>query len=101
MPRRTVGVTLLVAATAAVGGCDGEPDVAITTAIPLKAPAGQNEGFIYDLCAATGTNKNAHVRVIYFHRPGKRAFTVTPFCSDILKRYGKYRDPRSSSKPAE
>lgn len=101
MPRRTVWAALLVAAVAAVGGCDGEPDVAITTAIPLQAPAGQNEGFIYDLCATTGTYKNAHVKVMYFYRPGKRAFTVVPFCSDILKRYAKYRYPGGSPKPAE
>ena len=101
MPRRIVWAALLVAAVAVVGGCDGEPDVAITTAIPLKAPAGQNEGFIYDLCATTGTYKNAHVKVMYFYRPGTPAFTVVPFCSDILKRYAKYRDAGSAPKPAE
>jgi hypothetical protein len=97
MPRKAALAALLV--VAAVAGCDGKPDVAITTAIPLKAPAGQNEGFLYDLCATTGTYKNAHVKVMYFYRPGKRAFTVVPFCSEILKRYAKYR--RGAPKPAE
>jgi hypothetical protein len=96
MPRQVVWTALLL--LAAVSGCDGKPDVAITTALSVNAPAGQNEGFLYDLCATTGTYKNAHVQVMYF-RPAdmKRVFTVVPFCSDILKRYAKYRDPRSSS----
>jgi hypothetical protein len=81
-------------ARAATGsGCDGTPDIAITTAIPINAPAGQNERLLYAMCSDVGRYENAHIKVMYYHHPdGRRAFTVVPFCSDILKRYAKYRD---------
>jgi hypothetical protein len=84
---------LIVAAL--FSGCDGKPDIALTTALPINLPTAQNERVLYAMCAnSVRSDPGAHIKIMYYHHPdGRRMFTVVPFCSDLLQRYAKYRDP--------
>jgi hypothetical protein len=81
----------LVAAPAALVGCDGEPSIAITTALPIHAPSGQNESLMHSMCEPVAELSNEHIKVIWV-RSGPhgqyrgRVFTRTYFCSEVLKK---------------
>jgi hypothetical protein len=91
--RRAVWTGLVVAAL--LSGCDGKPDIALTTRLPINLPSAQIETVLYDMCAdSVRSDPDAHIKITYYHHPdGKNVFTVTPFCSELLKKYAKYRDP--------
>ena len=93
--RRMVLFTAI--ALAAFLGCDGKPSIVITTALPIDAPPGQNERLLYIMCNDVGRHKNDHIKVIYVKGKGGvfkgRAFTQTPFCSEVMKTKYKPKGP--------
>jgi hypothetical protein len=80
-------VLCLSTALAAFLGCDGEPSIGITTALPMKQPPGQNESLMQSMCEPLRKYKNEHIKVMWL-KPGPRSgvvFTRTYFCSDVLR----------------
>jgi hypothetical protein len=82
---------LIVTSLVALVACDGKPSIAITTALPIKAPTGQNEYLMHSMCEPVADRPNEHIKVIWV-RSGPhgayrgRAFTRTYFCSEVLKK---------------
>jgi hypothetical protein len=79
---------LLAIASAAFLGCDGEPSIGITTALPMDTrPPGAREELMQAMCEPLRDDKNEHIKVMWL-RPGRAggvAFTRTYFCSEVLK----------------
>jgi hypothetical protein len=79
-----------MAALTAVVACDGKPSIAITTALPVEAPPGQNESLMHSMCEPVADRPNEHIRVIWV-RSGLhgeyrgRVFSRTYFCSEVLR----------------
>lgn len=100
--RRIAWTGLVLAAL--LSGCDGRPDIALTTALPINLPTARNEVVLYAMCAnSVRSDPGVHIKIIYYHHPdGRRVFTVVPFCSDILKKYAKFQEtPVPERKSAE
>jgi hypothetical protein len=79
---------ILTMAPAAFLGCDGEPSIGITTALPMDLrPPGAREELMQSMCEPLRDDKNEHIKVMWL-RSGPRggvAFTRTYFCSQVLK----------------
>jgi hypothetical protein len=80
---------LLATALAALSGCDGEPSIGITTALPMDLrPPGARESLMQSMCEPLRKYKNEHIKVMWL-RPDQRggvAFTRTYFCSEVLEK---------------
>ena len=73
-------------------GCDGEPAIGITTALPVNARVGDNERVLHAMCRDILRAGDTHIKIHYYRHPdGKRVFTVVPYCSEIVKKYARYR----------
>ena len=85
-PKRTL--LLLAMAPAAFLGCDGEPSIGITTALPMNLrPPGAKESLMKSMCEPLRQDKNEHIKVMWLRpRRGGVAFTRTYFCSEVLKK---------------
>ena len=79
---------LLATASAAFLGCDGEPSIGITTALPMDIrPPEAKEELMQAMCEPLRHYKNEHIKVMWL-RPGRRggvSFTRTYFCSEVLR----------------
>lgn len=80
---------LLALAPAVLLGCDGEPSIGITTALPLDIrPSEAKEELLQAMCEPLRDDRNEHIKVMWL-RPGRRggvSFSRTYFCSEVLKK---------------
>jgi hypothetical protein len=68
-------------------GCDGEPAIAITTALPINYPTATIKSLMQSMCEPVRGRDEEHVKV-HWLKPWPRrgvVFTRTYFCSDVLK----------------
>jgi len=85
LPRRLA--LFLSVATATFLGCDGEPAIAITTALPTDYPIATTRSLMQSMCEPVRGRDEEHIKV-HWLKPWPRSgvvFTRTYFCSDVLQ----------------
>jgi hypothetical protein len=87
-------VALAAIAVAGLVGCGRDPDVIITTRLPVKPP-GQWDDLLYAMCDVTTKRPNDAVRAIFFEADGDTAYEQTVRC-DVLRSKGKPEAPAST-----
>ena len=92
MPPAKRILLLLAIAPGAFLGCDGEPSIGITTALPMEIrPPGARESLMQAMCEPLRKDKSEHIKV-HWVRSGPhgeyrgRVFTRTYFCSEVLRK---------------
>ena len=74
-----------------VSGCGRDPEIVITTRLPIR-PAGYWDYLFYAMCDLPTKGQDDAVRVFWFDKPGHTAFEQTIRC-DIVRPKGKPPDP--------